>query len=124
MQGGASWPLPAFFGYCSVAVLLGYGNGTFATAVMYSTGSFSGGFFIVAGDFNNDNRVDIAIADYAANNLCVLVLYKYVTFAVATMYSTGSGSRPQSVAISDFNSHNQLDIAVVNLGTDSISILL
>jgi hypothetical protein len=56
----------------NVGILLGYGNGTFAPVTSYSTGDGSVPTFICVYDFNNDNEQDIAVANYATNNIVVL----------------------------------------------------
>ena len=47
-------------GPATIALLLGYGNGTFANAVSYSTGSFYPQSVAVA-DFNGDGKTDLAV---------------------------------------------------------------
>ncbi len=44
-----------------VSILLGNGDGTFATHVDYPAGSFP--YTIVAGDFNGDGKLDVAVSD-------------------------------------------------------------
>jgi hypothetical protein len=47
-------------GVGGIAVLPGNGNGTFQKAVTYDTGLFA--YAVVAGDFNNDGKLDLAVA--------------------------------------------------------------
>ncbi len=64
-----------------MTVLLGNGNGTFASGVQYATGSSPWG--IVTGDFNNDGKPDLAIANFGSNNVTVLLGNGNGTFTAA-----------------------------------------
>ncbi|CAF1284143.1 unnamed protein product [Rotaria sordida] len=48
----------------NIAVYLGHDDGTFKDPIMYSTGSHSSPYMVIVGDFNNDNRLDIAVANF------------------------------------------------------------
>ncbi|CAF4402444.1 unnamed protein product [Rotaria socialis] len=50
--------------------------------------------------------------------------YSNQAFVKENTLITGNVSRPRSFAIADFNNDNQMDIAVVNLGTNNIDIFL
>ena len=52
-------------------MLLGNGDGTFQPALMYSVGT--GGYSIVAADFNGDGRADLATANYVSNDVSILL---------------------------------------------------
>ena len=52
----------ANLGSNNVAVLLGNGNGTFATAVTYASGG-TAPFSVAVGDFNGDGKLDLAVAN-------------------------------------------------------------
>ena len=108
----------------SVGVLLGYGDGNFSSQMIYSTGVRSSPLSVTAGDFNNDSRLDIAVANGGTNNVGVLLAYGDGTFASQMTYSTGSNSQPSCVAVGDFNNDSRLDIAVVNNGTSTVGILI
>jgi hypothetical protein len=105
-----------------VSVLLGYGNGSFATQIVYSTGSFP--YSVAVGDFNNDTRLDIVVANELSSVVSVLLGYTNEVFVNQLMLIVGSGSRPRSFAIGDVNNDNRMDIVVVNSGTDNIGIFL
>ena len=98
----------------NVGVFIGYGNGTFSAMIPYSTGSGSAPLSVAVGDFNNDGRLDIAVANSGTDNIGVLFGNGNGTFSNQTTYSTGSGSEPYFLAIGDFNNDNQLDIAIAN----------
>jgi hypothetical protein len=107
----------------NVAVLLGYGNGTFANRQIYSTGFGSSPFSVAVGDFNNDNRSDIVVANSGTHNVGLLLGYGNGTFADQILFSTGS-SCPLSIAAGDLNTDTCLDIVVTNWGTNDIAVLL
>ncbi|CAM4827581.1 unnamed protein product [Rotaria magnacalcarata] len=111
-------------GMDNVGILLGYGNGTFTSSVTYPTGTNSGPVAIALGDFNNDARLDIAVANYGTNNIGVFLGYGNGTLSSHAIYPTGDNSHPISVAVGDFNSDSILDIAVANYGIDKIGVLL
>ncbi|CAF4606681.1 unnamed protein product [Rotaria socialis] len=107
-----------------VGIFLGYGNGSFAPITTYSTGHGSSPRFLDTGDFNNDGKLDIAVANYGTNNIVVLFGYGDGTFLLGIAYRTGIGSSPCGLAIGDFNKDSILDIAVANYKSNDISIFL
>jgi FG-GAP-like repeat len=61
----------AAFNNNGVFVLLGNGDGTFATNAGYFAGS--GPSSVTVGDFNGDGKPDLAVADQSSNSVSVLV---------------------------------------------------
>jgi hypothetical protein len=114
----------ANYGSDNVGIFHGYGNGSFLNQRMYSTGSGSYPYSVAVGDFNNDTILDIIVANYGTNNLCVLLGLGNGTFASLILFSMNYGSHPFSVVVGDFNSDKKLDFAVANDGTDSLNIFL
>ena len=107
----------------NVGVLLGYGNGTFASQVTYLIDSRSRPTWLAFGDFNSDRQLDIAVTDFNSDYVGVFLGYGNGDFAAATKYSSGVGSRPFYISIGDLNNDNRSDIAVVNLGSNNIAVL-
>ncbi len=107
----------------NIGILLGYGNGTFASQITYPTGLDSNPYSVAVGDFNNDTLLDIAVANYGTNNIGILLGYGNGSFASQIIFPMGS-SRPLSLAVGDFDNDLQLDIAVANAGTLDITLLL
>lgn len=97
-----------------IAVFLGYGNGTFATNISYFMSTSAMTWSIAVDDFNGDNILDIAVTNYNAHNIGVLLGYGNGTFMEATMFWTGYDSYPHSIVTADFNNDNSIDIAVAN----------
>ncbi|CAF5118231.1 unnamed protein product, partial [Rotaria sp. Silwood1] len=106
----------------TVSVLLGYGNGFFANQMTYSIGTTP--YHVALGDVNNDGRLDIVSPNSLGRSVSVLLGYSNQAFVKQTTLITGNGSRPMSFATGYFNSDNQLDIAVVNSGSNTMGIFL
>jgi hypothetical protein len=56
-------------GTSEIGILLGYGNGTFADPVMLSMDYGTLPFLVAIGDFNNDRKLDFAVANQGTDNL-------------------------------------------------------
>ena len=98
-------------------------NGTFRNQVTFSSGYSSYPVWITTGDFNKDNQLDIATANYNENNVGILLGYGNGSFAPVKTYSTGNGSQPQYISVGHFNHDNISDIAVAIIGTNNIVVL-
>ncbi|CAF2520379.1 unnamed protein product [Rotaria sp. Silwood2] len=107
-----------------IGILLGYGNGSFATMIRYSTGENSKPVAIVLTDINNDGRIDIVVTNSATKNIGILFGHGNLIFDDIIICPTGNNSRPQSVAVGDFDNDGQMDIVITNYHDDSISIFL
>ncbi|CAF4756631.1 unnamed protein product [Rotaria sp. Silwood1] len=64
------------------------------------------------------------VANYGSENVGIFLGYGNGSFTNQTVYSTGSGSYPFSVAVGDFNNDNIIDIVVVNQGTNTVGLFL
>jgi hypothetical protein len=79
---------------------------------------------VAIGDFNNDNCLDMVVANHIVNNIDIFFGYGNGSFGNQMKYSTGVGSTPYMVAVADFNNNYQWDIAVANLGKINVGIFL
>ncbi|CAF4712417.1 unnamed protein product, partial [Rotaria sp. Silwood2] len=79
---------------------------------------------VAMGDFNNDTWLDIAVVNYAANNVAIYFGYDNGTVASPVKYSTGIDSAPYMIAVGDFDNDHRLDVAIANFGTNSVVVLL
>jgi hypothetical protein len=103
----------------TVAVLLGNGDGTFQTAVTYSSGA-QYAFSIAAADVNGDGKPDLLVANQCVNNsncsngeIGVLLGNGDGTFQTAVDYSSG-GFYAFTVAVADMNGDGKPDLVVAN----------
>ncbi|CAF1424753.1 unnamed protein product, partial [Rotaria sordida] len=108
----------------SVSIFLGYDNGSFQNQKSYFTGYDSSPRSLAVGDFNKDNHLDIAIANYGTNNIGILFGYSNGSFSSSQIYTTNQNSNPISIAIGDFNNDNNLDIVVANYGIGNVGVFL
>jgi hypothetical protein len=105
-----------------VAVLLGNGDGTFTQAGGSPISLGQSLSAIVAGDFNGDGKLDLAVADAAANAVYVLLGNGGGTFQPPTTITVGDN--PQAITAGDFNNDGKLDLAVANYGDGTVTLLL
>jgi VCBS repeat-containing protein len=104
-----------------LSVLLGNGDFTFQGAVTYSDRSRPTAMAL--GDFNGDDRLDIASANINNGNVTsglvsILLGNADGTFQTAINYAT-IGANPRSIAAGDLNGDGKLDLAVVNSTNDT-----
>ena len=108
----------------TIGIFFGYGNISFTNQTTYSTGPNSSPSSLAIGDFNNDTRLDIVVANYGSDNVGIFISDGDGSFADQTKYLTGSSFSPYFVAVGDFNNDVALDIIVANYLTSNIVILL
>lgn len=119
--------VPSYGNQGGILVFLGTGNGQYAAPTLYTAG-FATALALVAGDFNNDGKVDIAAVgegldgSFAQGEVSLLLGNGDGTFQSPVSYGTG-GQYSLSLVTGDFNGDGKLDIAVVNQSS-SVSILL
>ena len=79
---------------------------------------------IVAGDFNNDQFVDLAVVNNASNNVSIL-LNNFVSFggSFQVLPSVPVGNGPTTIASCDFDQDGLLDLAVGNFDDNTITLL-
>ena len=105
-------------------VLKGSGNGSFSLETTYSIGKNFDPCSIAIGDFDNDNKSDIAITNNGTNSIVILTAYSVYLSIYQWTYFTGNNSAPNSVTAGDFNNDRYLDIVVANSNTDNICVFL
>jgi hypothetical protein len=84
----------------------------------------SGPDAIIAADFNNDGRLDLAVANYADGTVTLLLGNGDGTFTQAAGSPYGVGQGPYQIAAADFNGDGKLDLATANITDGTVSILL
>ena len=85
-------------------------------------------FAVVAGDFNKDGKLDLAVANRDDNTVTILLGNGDGTFTPAAGSPIAGFNGPNSIAVADFNNDGNLDLAVTNgfdkLGSASVTILM
>jgi hypothetical protein len=104
----------------TVSVLLGNGDGTFQAAQSYTTDLHA--HSVALADFNNDGRLDIAVANNGSDDVSVLLGNGDGTFQATQNFA--AGSVPLSVAAGDFNGQGVQSLAVANGASNNVSILI
>jgi hypothetical protein len=100
----------------SISILLGNGDGSFQPHFDYPTGVDPAS--VVAGDFNGDGKLDLAIANGSDSTLSVLfgngdgTFQPQVVHATALQVVSNPESASGSLVIGDFNGDHKLDLAV------------
>jgi len=105
-----------------VDVLLGKGDGTFAAAANYPTGGVP--TWIVAADFNGDGILDLAVSTLSNSSDYVAVLLGKGDGTFQRPRKFGVGLIPWQLVVADFNHDGWPDIATVNNGDSTVSVLL
>ena len=109
----------------SITVLAGNGDGTFANAQTFSVSPAvnvgTGPNAIVAGDFNGDQKIDLAVSD-AGGGVSILLGNGGGGFGTAHLFA--AGITPNGLITGIFNGDASLDLAVVNATGDNVSVLL
>ena len=108
----------------NIGVLYGYGNGSFTNQTTFSTELNFIPQSVAVGDFNNDKKLDIVVADSGTNSVMTLLRYDPGAFGNKTMYSTGTDSNPMWVAVGDLNNDGCLDFVVANGDSDNVGVFL
>jgi hypothetical protein len=115
-------------GSSNISVLLGNGNGGFGTVTNFSLadGAFSPNA-IAVGDFNGDNKPDLAVGSTngSVRQMSVFIGTGTGSFAAPVNYSLGGNFFANSLAVGDFNGDGRSDIATGNNAAGAtVSILL
>lgn len=100
----------------SVCIALGNGNGSFQNPVCQQ--GVQGQYFagLVAGDFNGDGKLDLAVTKIPSGNTSGVVSV-YLGNGDGTLQSpinSSSGNGPGNAAAGDFNKDGKLDLVIVN----------
>ena len=107
-----------------IGVILGRGNGSFGNLKFYSSNSNSLRNSIASMDINNDTNLDIIVTNQDSNSIGVIFGYGNGTFGSVILFQLEYGSNPFSTMFGDLNGDGKVDMAMINNGTDSLSVLL
>ena len=101
----------------SVSILLGNGDGTFRTPTTVGISPLQ----VVVADLNG---ADLAVTNQGSNTVSVLLGNGMGGFTVAPGSPVAAGSGPFGIATADVNGDGHADLAVTNLNSNSVSVLL
>ncbi len=106
-----------------VSVLLNNGSGSFGGAVNFGVGAAGAiPISLAAADFNNDGRLDLAVAVNNSNALLIAQGNGDGTFTGLGFQAVGNN--PIWLAAGDLNGDGKMDLAVANNSDNTVSILL
>jgi dienelactone hydrolase len=114
-------PMPG--GGTSNPVFLGITYPNFPV-VLATPANYGGDLYtsVAVADFNGDGILDLALADWDAEALGVMLGNGDGTFKAVVNYSAGLD--PESVVVGDFNNDGKLDIAEANAFSNNVSVFL
>ena len=95
---------------------------TFFTPVAQTLTTGNTPVHAVAADFNNDNRLDLAVVNFNGNSFQIFIGNGAGQFAAPQTINTGS--RPIHLLAQDFNGDGAVDLAVTLFGADRVDIFL
>jgi hypothetical protein len=97
--------------------------GTFGAGITSKVGSAgSSPVAIAVGDFNQDGKLDVVVANSTTKTVTVMLGEGSGSFSSSASYPVGTS--PSSVAVADFNNDGYPDIAVTNSGDGTVTVLL
>lgn len=105
-----------------MAILYGDGAGGFAAPLSYNANGSSAAIEIE--DFNGDDNLDIAVTSDAGGVGGVEVFLGNGLTGFGAPIRSPAGEGPWSMSVGDLNQDGKLDIAVANVGSNTVSILL
>src|ERR1700757_3152160 len=112
----------------NISVMLGAGSGTFGAITSFTVNSGGAGCSIITADFNSDGKADLATANFANQNVSVLLGDGAGNFATPTNFTLNVNVMPMQIISADFNGDGKSDLATTcpiysGPSTDNISIL-
>lgn len=118
--GSGTIDLAAATRHGGITIFLNEG-GTIVTKIAFVSGTETG---IVTGDFNHDGHLDLAVSDSSNNKVHILTGDGAGNFTQSGAYFIGSGTKPSGIVAGDFNHDGNLDVATINAGNNTATILL
>ena len=97
-------------------IFLGNGDGTFQPGQEFAADVDA--LQIIAGDFNNDGKLDLAVLNYSY--VMIFLGNGDGTFQAPNSYIMNGGGAIKAMTVADFNGDEKLDVAAINGATLSI----
>jgi uncharacterized protein (TIGR03437 family) len=104
----------------TISVLLGLGNGIFEAPRSFTAGSDPS--FLVAGDFNLDGKIDLAVANTGSNTISIFSGIGDGTFLPPVDFTVGAA--PAWIGVTDLNADGKPDLLVANSASGTVSVLI
>ncbi len=108
----------------NVSILLGNGTGGFIAASGSPFAVGNGPASISVGDFNGDGKADLATANRYGNDVTVLLGNGMGAFTAGEGSPFAVGTNPVGLTTGDFNRDGRADLAVINYGSNDVTVLL
>jgi len=105
-----------------ITVLFGAGDGSFSAPNPFPVGS--GPLLVAVGDVNGDRTLDVAVDNILDETVSILPGIGDGTFGPQVVVPLPGGSLPQSLALSDLNGDQLIDLVVVNGSDDTVLVFL
>ncbi len=96
-------------------------DGSFTVGNTFNVGG-NNPWFVVAGRFDGDTNLDVALANYGSANIGVLLGNGNGSFQPVTNYATANN--PIALALGDLNGDGKLDLVSANRGANNVGVLL
>ena len=106
-----------------VVILPNIGDGTFGAIVSSLLPQSSSPRDIIAGDFDGDQDIDLAVALRDDPNGAVRIMFNDGTGSFTMGSSIPVGDRPGGLSVADMDGDGDLDLAVANRNSDTVSVL-
>jgi hypothetical protein len=106
----------------NVSILTGNGDGTFQAAKNTPAGYVP--YSVIAADFNGDGLMDVAVCDNMGLNSGIDLLLGNGDGTLKSAAYFPGGKSPVAMACGDFNGDGKPDLAIVNTGTQDVSVFL
>jgi hypothetical protein len=121
-DGHLDLAVSTFSGGFKVWLLLGNGAGGFPFSTSWGTGLHPLADLAI-GDFNSDDKLDLAVVDASADDIVILSGRGDGTLEPEVRFGTG-GDLTEQLAVADFDQDGRPDIAVTSATTNDVRILL
>lgn len=105
-----------------VAILLGDGTGGVAQSANYATSQAP--INVVTGDFNGDDKLDVAVANCSGCGDAATIFLGDGNGKLRLPLILAGGPSPFSIANGDLNGDGKPDLAIANIGHNTVTVML